>query len=130
LAQYEGLYGEELVRHVCCWAQARRKFVAAVEGGDETARPAGEMIRRLYGLERELPALLGPCDDPAAAERRRQREEQRRLGRQRQAGPILAELKKWLTEQRPQALPKTPLGQAIGYALNNWEALCRYQEQG
>jgi hypothetical protein len=29
-----------------------------------------------------------------------------------------------------RALPKTPLGQAIGYALNNWEALCRYLEQG
>jgi hypothetical protein len=27
-------------------------------------------------------------------------------------------------------LPKSPLGQAIGYALNNWPALCRYLEQG
>jgi len=71
-----------------------------------------------------------PSDDPVAAEQRRQREEQRRLCRQRQAGPVLAELKKWLDEQRPQALPKTPLGQAIGYALNNWEALKRYLEAG
>ena len=28
------------------------------------------------------------------------------------------------------ALPKSALGQAIGYALNNWEALSRYLEQG
>jgi hypothetical protein len=27
-------------------------------------------------------------------------------------------------------LPKTLLGKAIGYALNNWAALCRYLEQG
>ena len=27
-------------------------------------------------------------------------------------------------------MPKSPLGQAIGYALNNWEALERYLEQG
>ena len=27
-------------------------------------------------------------------------------------------------------LPKSALGQAIGYALNNWEALSRYLEQG
>jgi hypothetical protein len=27
-------------------------------------------------------------------------------------------------------LPKSVLGQAVGYALNNWEALVRYQEQG
>ena len=33
-------------------------------------------------------------------------------------------------EQRPTALPKSPLGQAIGYALNNWEALHRYLDQG
>ena len=33
LAQYEGLYGEDKIRHVCCWAHARRKFVAALEGG-------------------------------------------------------------------------------------------------
>jgi hypothetical protein len=43
---------------------------------------------------------------------------------------ILAELKRWLDEQRPKALPKTPLGQAIGYALNNWKALGRYLEEG
>ena len=27
-------------------------------------------------------------------------------------------------------MPKSPLGQAIGYALNNWAALGRYLEQG
>jgi hypothetical protein len=32
LAQYEGLYGPETVKHVRCWAHARRKFVAAAEG--------------------------------------------------------------------------------------------------
>ncbi len=44
--------------------------------------------------------------------------------------PILAELKRWLDGQRPKALPKSPFGQAVGYALNNWEALGRYVEQG
>ena len=28
------------------------------------------------------------------------------------------------------ALPKSPLGEAVGYALSNWEALMRYAEQG
>ena len=28
------------------------------------------------------------------------------------------------------ALPKSPLGDAIGYALRQWEALCRYTEDG
>jgi transposase len=131
LAQYEGLYGPDRVRHVCCWAHARRKFVAAAEGGDERAEVALELIRRLYAVERTLPPLLPRGDDhPDALAQRAQREEQRRALRQLQAGPILAELKKWLDEQRPQALPKSALGQAVGYALNNWEALGRYLEQG
>ena len=130
LAQYEGLYADDLVRHVCCWAHARRKFVAAVEAKDERAEAAVALIRRLYAIERDLPPLLLPSDDPVATQQRRQREEQRRQRRQQQAEPILVELKTWLDQERPGALPKSPLGQAIGYALNHWAALRRYLEQG
>jgi transposase len=130
LAQYERLYADDQVKHVCCWAHARRKFVAASEAKDERAAVALELIRQLYALERDLPPLLPPSDDPVAQQQRRQREEQRRCWRQQQAAPVLAQLRKWLQEQRPQALPKSALGQAIGYALNNWEALYRYLEQG
>jgi transposase len=130
LAQYEGLYGDDLVKHVCCWAHARRKFVAAAEAKDERADAALVLIRRLYAIERDLPPLLPPADGPLATEQRRQREEQRRHRRQQQAEPTLVELKKWLGAELPKALPKSPLGQAIGYALNNWGALKRYLEQG
>jgi transposase len=129
LAQYEGLYRDD-VDHVCCWAHARRKFVAALEAKDERADAALELIGKLYAIERALPPLLPPSDDPANQERRRQREGQRRQIRQTLAVPILAELKRWLDGQRPKALPKSPFGQAVGYALNNWEALGRYVEQG
>jgi transposase len=127
LAQYEGLYGEGRIKHVCCWAHARRKFVAAADAKDERAEAALALIRRLYAVERDLPPLLPPADDPAARERR---QEQRRERRHQQATPVLVELKGWLDENRPKALPKSPLGQAIGYALNHWEALGRYLEQG
>ncbi len=130
LAQYEGLYGEDKIKHVCCWAHARRKFVAALEGGDERVEAALEWIGQLYSIERDLPPLLPPSDDPAASQQRQQREEQRQQWRQHRAGPILTELKKWLDEQKGKVLPKSVLGQAIGYALNNWAALARYQEQG
>jgi transposase len=130
LAQYEGLFGEGKVEHCCCWAHARRKFVAASEGGDERARTAVELIGKLYAIEREMPELLAPSDDPEAQRRRRQREEQRQQVRQQQAKPILDELKKWLDEQKLLALPKSALGQAITYALNNWAALERYLERG
>src|SRR5579884_2264625 len=130
LAQYEGLFGPEAARHCCCWAHARRKFVAAADGGDERAEVPLELIGRLYGVEEKLPALLPPSEEPAQQEQRRQREGQRRQARQEQAKPILDTLKKWLEEERPKVLPKSPLGVAIGYALNNWEALCRYVEEG
>jgi transposase len=129
LAQYEGLYGLG-VQHVCCWAHARRKFVTALESGTELAGKALELIRRLYVIERELPALLAPSDDPVQQEQRRQREEERKRIRQVRAKSILLELKAWLDEQKPKALPKSPLGVAIGYALNNWTALERYVESG
>jgi hypothetical protein len=103
--------------------------VAAAEARDERAEAALTLIRRLYAVERDLPPLLPPSDDPVATEQRRRREEQRRDLR-RQAEPVLTELKGWLDEHRPKALPKSPLGQAIGYALNHWEALCRYLERG
>uniref|UniRef100_UPI00397B4EBF IS66 family transposase n=1 Tax=Salmonella sp. SAL4447 TaxID=3159902 RepID=UPI00397B4EBF len=36
----------------------------------------------------------------------------------------------WLGEQTPGALPRSPLGGAIGYAVNNWAALKRYLDAG
>ena len=130
LAQYEGLYGEDRVRHVCCWAHARRKFVAASEAGDERATKAVDWIGKLYAVERALPPLLAPSDDPVRGEQRRVREEQRRQMRLREAEPVVNELAGWLCEQKPGVLPKSPLGTAIGYASNNWAALRRYLETG
>ena len=37
LAQYESLYGDDKVKHVCCSAHARGKFVPASEGHDTRA---------------------------------------------------------------------------------------------
>ena len=34
------------------------------------------------------------------------------------------------TRQHPEVLPKSPMAEAIGYALNNWTALVRYTEAG
>jgi hypothetical protein len=50
--------------------------------------------------------------------------------RQEQVRPILEKLHAYLQEQRAAALPKSPLGAAIGYALRNWAALTRYAEDG
>jgi transposase len=74
------------------------------------------LFARLYAIERALPPLLPPSDDPVQRELRRPPEEQRCQLRQRDAEPVWDELSKWLGEQKPGVLPKSPLGTAIGYA--------------
>lgn len=44
--------------------------------------------------------------------------------------PILNRLRAWLDEQAPAALPKLKLGEAIGYARNQWSALVNYVDDG
>ena len=43
---------------------------------------------------------------------------------------LLNSLGDWLLDQKLRVLPKSPLGQAISYALANLQALCRYPEDG
>src|SRR5260370_25587688 len=50
--------------------------------------------------------------------------------RQDLAVPILEQFREWLAAQRPEVLPKSPMAEALGYALNNWAALVRYTEAG
>src|SRR4051794_33719688 len=44
--------------------------------------------------------------------------------------PPTVELFAWLEGVHAQVLPKSPMGEAIGYALNQKAALMRYTEQG
>ena len=44
--------------------------------------------------------------------------------------PILEDIQAYLEREQPEVLPKSPEGQAISYALSNWEALTRYCEDG
>jgi transposase len=51
--------------------------------------------------------------------------------RQQLATPILYEFGNWLREllASRQVLPKSPTAK-LGYTMNQWQALCRYVEQG
>jgi transposase len=115
LKQYESLFAKKGVRHVACWAHARRKFLEA----GASARPAVESVGRLYAIERALPAPDTP-----------EHSAQRKAIRRSQSVPILASLKTWLEAESKSALPKSPLGVAIGYVRNRWEAFLRYTEEG
>jgi transposase len=100
---------------VACNAHARRKFYEARSSDALRAHEALAYYRQLYELERAAQDFS---------------DEQRRAMRQELSLVILEQLRGWLESQRADVLPKSPLGEAIGYALNNWSALIRYTEAG
>src|SRR5512135_809944 len=44
--------------------------------------------------------------------------------------PIFKQFHDWLEAEAPKVLPKSPIGEAIGYALNHWAALERPLDLG
>ena len=56
--------------------------------------------------------------------------EERRKGRGEQSRPVLDAFSAWLQEQSSQVAPKTALGKAITYCLNQWDKLTAFLEDG
>jgi transposase len=116
-AGYDALFARSAgtVVEVACWAHARRKFVEAEKTSPQLAHEAVARIQALYAIEHEAKNL----DAPARA-----------ALRQRQARPQLDALKVWLDGVQRTALPKTPIGEALTYAANQWVALNVYLRDG
>jgi transposase len=120
---YDALYlpsprdGVASILEVACHAHARRKFHEARGSDDLRAHQALAYYRQLYALERG--AKDAGLDDEGRWQMRRDF-----------SVPILAEFHAWLVQQQPQVLPKSPMNEALGYALNNWTALTRFTEAG
>ncbi len=131
---YDGIYLTKPVIEVGCNAHARRKFFEAKGTDPARAHQALAFYRQLYEIERTAsdsaekeysqrsPTEEVRHEDLLEAERLRWRQEK--------SVPLLTSMCQWLKEQQTLALPKSPIGQAIGYALNHWPALVRYTERG
>jgi transposase len=108
---------ERDVVEVACWAHTRRKFYQAQSSDLMRSTVMLAYIRLLYDVEREA--------------RDRKLDGHGRLAlRQAKSVPILDDIKTYLQREQPKVLPKSPEGQAIAYALSNWQALIRYAEDG
>ncbi len=138
---YDGLYAGQAggqVIEVACWAHARRYFYNARKSDPAHSAQALGYIRLLYDVERE-------AKDLSAVERAAVRQER--------SAPILVEFRQWLGSllpggpagpggtycrgvaqgeawRRSLVLPKSPMGEAITYAFNQWAALCVYLLDG
>jgi len=112
---YDAVFASGKVIEVGCMAHCRRKFHDAKDADPIPAHQALAFIRQLYAVEDKAKGL-----DAAG----------RLALRQAESVPVLNQMHVWLLEQQKQALPKSLIGQAIGYALNQWQALCRYSTDG
>jgi transposase len=112
---YDRLCAGANVIRVACWAHVRRKFYDARHTAPLLAHQALARIGQLHEIERACTAL------PA---------EERRVIRQRDAVPLFIAFGEWLDEQSRRVLPKSPVGQAMAYARNQWDDLRTYTRDG
>ncbi|MCA8975423.1 MAG: IS66 family transposase, partial [Planctomycetes bacterium] len=108
---------------VACWAHARRKFVDAESKDPKLVAQALDRIGVLYAVERAV-------KDAAAAEKREPTAAEFLAARQQHSKPQLEAIRAWLEWAETQVLPKSPVAEAIRYALNQWQALTVYVDDG
>lgn len=120
---YDFLDPKKGVSHIGCWAHARRKFMEAQRVRGKNSKTAGgadkglKFIKSLYDLERRAKRQKLSFDELIEL-------------RQQEAKPILDKMYMWLVKKSLQVVPKSLLGKAVHYALNQWQRLIGYIEFG
>lgn len=107
---------------VGCWAHARRKYDEALKALGAKESPAAvtihqglEYCNKLFKIEEEIRDL-----SPEARTKRRLEK----------AKPLLEEYFAWAEKNEPIVLPKSKLGEAIGYSLKQRKYLQNYYLDG
>jgi len=112
---YDDTYESGRVVEVACWSHSRRHWFNALQTDKERTIAALGYIGQLYMIEVKAKNLSA---------------EERKVMRQALSAPVLESFKKWLDQEAPRVLPKSPIGKAFKYTLNQWIALNRYLEDG
>jgi transposase len=112
---YDGIVLDRDLRRAGCWSHARRKFVEAEATAPDLARTILRIIKGLFKIEARAKGLSdGDRLDIRRAE----------------SQPIVDTLHALFVEQKAKLLPKHPMAQAIGYALNQWKELTLFLSDG
>ena len=124
---YDCLYAGDRVKEVACWVHARRYWHQAQDNDPVRANTALSFIARLSQVETELREAY-PAENLAGL----RNFDAVKQGRQAHAVPILNKFKAWLDREdsSERILPKSPIRAAFTYTRNQWDALCRYTEEG
>jgi hypothetical protein len=110
---YDAFFEKGNATEVACWAHARRKFHDSLTIDPQLAHEMLAMIGKLYEVERQTK------EDIAL-----------KISRQQDSTPTLDEIRLRLEDWSIEVLPKSPIGQAVGYARGQWIALNQYTEDG
>ena len=100
-----------------CHMHARRKFEAALDGGDVRAAIAMDLYKKIYAVERACK------DEGLDADARKAR-------RLESTVPLLNELKAWTEELHSRLTPSSTLRKGTMYFTGNWDVLTRFLDDG
>ncbi|HYQ59029.1 MAG TPA: IS66 family transposase [Draconibacterium sp.] len=114
---YDGFDNNKDIIQLNCIAHARRKFEKALDTDKANAEYAMLEFQKLYAIERK------------ARENAMSAKERHAL-RLSESLPILNDLGKWIVETYKTTLPKSAIGQALGYCIPRWDKLIAYLHDG
>jgi transposase len=103
------------VTHAGCMAHARRKFNDAMATSPVIASRAIALIGKLYQIESD-------CREFDAGSRRKRR--------RYDSSGLLLRLRLLCEQEQSRVMPRSAIGKAIGYMLNQWNELCRFVDDG
>ena len=118
----DGLDRSGTILEVGCMRHARRKFDEARTTDPQRSHRARAWISLLSEVEREAQKHATEGYEAFVAARHALRGERSR--------PLFKEFHAWLEAAAPTVLPKSPIGEAIGSALNHGAALERPLDEG
>lgn len=124
---YDHLSRNPDIIHMGCLAHARRKFVEV----NKSRKKSRGNKKPSKGLADEALDYIGELYRIEKYARKKDLSfEQIQALRQEKAKPILDQFKNWLDTHHPLVPPKSLLGKAIQYTLNQWDRLIVYIREG
>jgi len=146
LANYSGIFQADAYAGYCklyepdrrpgpileaaCWAHARRPFFALADLAQSARRKAHgktpavispmalEAVRRIDALFEIERSISGESA------------EHRRTVRQELSAPLIADLERWMREQRAKLARSNDIAKAMDYILKRWSAFTRFLDDG
>jgi transposase len=119
IAYEQFAHKEGVVMHACM-AHVRRKFFEALNNDRKAAETMLGAFRWLYAVEDLAREWKG----------KEEYHVRRRELRQEFSKPMMEIMKEWLDNKYPFTTPKSPIGEAVAYALKVWPRLTAYLEYG